>query len=82
MIINIALLENDFNIYIKNGENKNKNLEHDFVVQSLESHKSNIINGRFTQTYKYKINTRKNKVLVVFISDKNGKQIQASASYL
>ncbi|NQY23763.1 MAG: DUF1223 domain-containing protein [Campylobacteraceae bacterium] len=82
VIINIALLENDFNIYIKNGENKNKNLEHDFVVQSLESHKSNIINGRFTQTYKYKINTRKNKVLVVFISDKNGKQIQASASYL
>jgi len=82
VIVNIALLENNFNIHIKEGENKNKNLEHDFVVQTLESHKGKIVNGMFVQEYQYKINARKNKALVVFISDEKGKQIQASASYL
>ena len=82
VFVNIAVLENNLNVFVKKGENKNKKLEHNFVVQDFFSFKSKIINGKLKIDLDFKIDNIKNKALVVFISDEKGNQIQALGLYL
>lgn len=80
--VNILILENNLSIFVKKGENKNKQLEHNFVVRKFYKFNADIVNGKFNHTYKIRINNRKNKILIVFLENKKSIQIQALGSYL
>jgi len=80
VFINIAILQNDLKTFVKAGENKNKHLEHDFVVKSLNTYPSKIEKGKLHYSNIFTINNTINKALVVFINNKKGEQIQAAAA--
>lgn len=84
VFVNMAILGFDYNIKIKSGENKNKELEHDFVILEHKIKFSSIKNNKLEfkgVLPNFKKDTKK-KALVVWISKEDSSIIQASASYL
>lgn len=84
VFLNIAVLGFDYKINIKNGENEDKVLEHDFVVLDHQIQFANITNNKLNQKIilpKLEDNKSK-KALVIWLSTKDYSLIQASGSYL
>jgi hypothetical protein len=80
--VNVAILGFDHNIFIKRGENRGKQLQHNFVVEQFWQYP-------ITLTQKVSISkaltitkTKKRKALVVFVSDRYSNIIQAVGGFL
>jgi len=85
VLVNTAILGFDYKIDIKKGENKSKVLEHDFVVLEHIQKNAKIKNNHLNfsnKLHKCKKEKDKKYALVVWLSDKNYKQLQAVGNYL
>lgn len=82
--LNIVLEGFDYAISIKSGENSHKILHHDFVVLKHIHKKSTIKNNKLKYKIKlqYVQDSKKQKALVVWISDKQHNQLQAVGNYI
>jgi len=84
VIVNIVIAGFDYSIDIKRGENSRKTLEHDFVV--LKHIKENTMIKNHTLHYQTTLSnvgdTNHKKALVVWISDRKHKQLQAVGNYI
>lgn len=83
LFVNIAILGFNYMVDIEAGENKNRILNHDFVVLSFKNHKINlnkIINKEYLIP-KYKKDNHE-KAIVVYLTNKNNIPIQAIGGYI